>query len=178
MKAKKFVPSPEWSSPYPPLPHHFNGFTGVNVLCRIPKGIIKPLLPKPLKPDGDGDLFVLAWGHTPECDGYNVHEIQINIPVKWRNNSGHHTLIEYIDSDMGLIAGREIWGYPKKMGSIVWTKTAKGYRLECSREGVLLMRTQFSASRSAPAVDWPDMRNNYLVKRVPPLRARPHPSSS
>ncbi len=167
MKAKDFVPNPQWSIPYPPLPHRFHNLVGVNILCRAPKGVIKPLVPKPLRPDGDGDLFVLAWGHCAECEGYDVHEIQINTPIKWKGNAGHHTLVEYIDSDMGLIAGREIWGYPKKMGHIVWTKTAKGWRLECSREGVLLMRAVFSGSKAAPDIKWPSM-NNYLLKRVPP----------
>ncbi|MEJ2111051.1 MAG: hypothetical protein P8Z37_14305, partial [Acidobacteriota bacterium] len=64
-------------------------------------------LSKPLERNGDGDLFVLQMGWSPDCEGFNVHEIQINAPVKWKDGVGSTTLIEYIDSDMGLIAGRE-----------------------------------------------------------------------
>lgn len=36
MKIKKFVSIPEWSPVYTEPPHHFNGCTGLNVLCRAP----------------------------------------------------------------------------------------------------------------------------------------------
>jgi acetoacetate decarboxylase len=110
-----FVPSPEFSPPYPPLPHHFNNNHGIQILCQAPKGAIKRALPRPLEQNGNDDLFVLQMGWSPDCEGFNVHEIQINVPVKWRDGVGSTTLIEYIDSDMGLIAGREIRGWPKKM---------------------------------------------------------------
>jgi acetoacetate decarboxylase len=53
-------------------------------------------------------------GWSPDCEGFNVHEIRINAPVKWHGKTGSTTLIEYIDSDMGLIAGREIWAGPRR----------------------------------------------------------------
>ena len=49
-----FVPSPEFSPPYPPLPHHFNNNHGLQILCQAPKGAIKRALPKPLEQNGDG----------------------------------------------------------------------------------------------------------------------------
>ncbi|MEJ2111050.1 MAG: hypothetical protein P8Z37_14300 [Acidobacteriota bacterium] len=76
-----FVPSPEFSPPYPPLPHHFNDMHGIQILCRAPEGAIGRALSKPLERNGDGDLFVLQMGWSPDCEGFNVHEIQINAPV-------------------------------------------------------------------------------------------------
>jgi hypothetical protein len=96
-----FVPSPIFSPPYPPLPHHFSDVHGIQILCQAPKGAIKRALAPPLEPVGDGDLFVLLLGWTPDVEkqGYNVHEIAINAPVKWNDKVGNTTLIEYIDSD-------------------------------------------------------------------------------
>lgn len=93
-----FVPSPEFSPPYPPLPHHFNNNHGLQILCRSTKAARKRALPQPLEQNGDDDLFVLQMGWSPDCEGFNVHEIQINVPVKWRNEVGSTTLIEYIES--------------------------------------------------------------------------------
>jgi acetoacetate decarboxylase len=166
-----FVPSPEFSPPYPPLPHHFNNNHGLQILCRASKGAIKRALPQPLEQNGDDDLFVLQMGWSPDCEGFNVHEIQINVPVKWRNEVGSTTLIEYIDSDMGLIAGREIWGWPKKMSDIVWTQTAAGWTIDCNKQkdqgGIPLMKVEYTISKSTPAVEWPVMSPVYLVKRIP-----------
>ena len=166
-----FVPSPEFSPPYPPLPHHFNNNHGLQILCRAPQGAIKRALARPLEENGNDDLFVLQMGWSPDCEGFNVHEIQINAPVKWKNGVGSNTLIEYIDSDMGLIAGREIWGWPKKMAEIVWTQTATGWTIDCRKQkdqgSIPLMRVEYTISNSAPAVEWPVMMPTYLVKRIP-----------
>ena len=110
-------------------------------------------------------------GWSPDCEGFNVHEIQINAPIKWQDKVGSTTLIEYIDSDMGLIAGREIWGWPKKMADIAWTQTATGWTITCNKQkdqgGIPLMKVEYTISDSTPAVTWPVMFPVYLVKRVP-----------
>jgi len=166
-----FVPSPEFSAPYPPLPHHFNNNHGIQILCQAPKGAIKRALARPLEQRGDDDRFVLLMGWSPDCEGFNVHEIAINVPVKWKNSAGSTTLIEYIDSDMGLIAGREIWGWPKKMSDITWTQTAKGWTITCNKQkdqgSIPLMKIEYTISTSTPTVQWPDMGPVYLVKRIP-----------
>ena len=168
---KGFVPSPEFSPPYTPLPHHFNDSHNIQILCRAPKGAVQRALAQPLEQNGDGDLFVLQMGWSPDCEGFNVHEIQINAPVKWKDSIGSTTLIEYIDSDMGLIAGREIWGWPKKMADIVWTETDNGWTVECYKQkdqgGIPLMKVEYTISDSTPDVEWPVMRPTYLVKRIP-----------
>jgi acetoacetate decarboxylase len=165
-----FVPSPEFSPPYPPLPHNFGKTHGIQILCQAPKGAIKRALPRPLEQNGDDDLFVLLMGWSPDCEGYNVHEIAINTSVKWKDKVGNTTLIEYIDSDMGLITGREVWGWPKKMADIVWTQTANGWTVTCNKlkdqNSIPLMKVEYTASNSTPAVKWPDMGPTYLVKRV------------
>jgi hypothetical protein len=157
----KFVPSPEFSPPYPPLPHYFNDSHGLQILCQTPKGAIQRALPQPLEQAGNGDLFVLQMGWSPDCEGFNVHEIQINAPVKWKDKVGATTLIEYIDSDMGLIAGREIWGWPKKMADIVWTQTATGWTVDCYKQkdqgSIPLLKVEYTISASTPAIEWPTM---------------------
>ena len=171
MKAKRFVSIPEWSPLYHEPPHHFRGCTSLNILCRAPVGVIKSLLPEPLKPHGD--LFVLRWAHVEDVDGYkNIHFNEINFPCEWENNIGVHMALEYIDNEMGLIIGREVWGYPKKWGDFVWNKTTNGLYVECHRQGVLLMQTEFTGSDDSkefiPTVEWPDMNYYYLVKHIPP----------
>jgi acetoacetate decarboxylase len=166
-----FVPSPIFSPAYPPLPHHFNNNRTIQILCQAPKGAIKRALAQPLEQSGDDDLFVVLMGWSPDCEGYNVHEIAINAPVKWKNSTGNTTLIEYIDSDMGLIAGREVWGWPKKMADITWTQTATGWTITANKlkdqKSIPLMKIEYNISNSTPTVKWPDMGPTYLVKRIP-----------
>ena len=166
-----FVPSPIFSPAYPPLPHHFGKTHGIQILCQAPKGAIARALAKPLEPVGDADLFILMMGWSPNCEGYNVHETAINAPVKWKNSTGNTTLIEYIDSGMGLITGREVWGWPKKMADITWTQTATGWTVTINalkdQNSIPLMKVEYTISNSTPEVKWPDMGPTYLVKRIP-----------
>jgi acetoacetate decarboxylase len=166
-----FVPSPEFSPPYPPLPHHFGKTYGIQILCQAPKGAIKRALMHPLEPAGAGDQFVLLMGWSPNCEGYNVHEIAIDAPIKWKNSTGNTTLIEYIDSDMGLITGREVWGWPKKMADITWTQSATGWTIAVNKlkdqNSIPLMKVEYKTSVATAAVKWPDMSPTYLVKRIP-----------
>lgn len=169
-----FVPSPVFSPPYPPLPHQFSDIHTIQILCRAPKGAIKQALASPLEPAGDSDLFILLMAWTPDVakKGYNVHEIAINAQVQWKDQVGQTTLIEYIDSDMGLIAGREIYGWPKKMAIIEWTQTDTGWTVTANKMqdqgGIPLMKVEYTISDSPPAVEWPDMGSVLLVRRVPP----------
>ena len=168
-----FIPSPIFSPPYPPLPHHFSDVKAISILCQAPKGAIKRALMQPLEPGGDGDLFVLLLGWTGDVEkgGYNVHEIAINAPVQWKGSGGNTTLIEYIDSDMGLLAGREPYGWPKKMADITWTQTATGWTITAKKlkdqGSIPLMKIEYTISKSTPAVKWPDMGHTYLVRRTP-----------
>lgn len=169
----KFVPNPVFSPPYPPLPHHFSNLKTVQILCQAPKGAIKRALDPALETVGEADTFVLLLGWTGDVEkgGYNVHEIAINAPAKWKDKVGNTTLIEYIDSDMGLIAGREIYGWPKKMADITWTQTPTGWIITAKKmkdQGSRdLMRIEYKASKSTPEVKWPEMGPTLLVRRIP-----------
>ncbi len=176
-KQADFVPSPVFSPPYPPLPHHFSDVYTIQILCKAPKGAIKRALPPRLEPVGDGDTFILllAWTQDVEEGGYNVHEIAINAPVQWNGRVGNTTLIEYIDSGMGLIAGREIYGWPKKMAVITWSKTQTGWTIVATKMkdqgSIPLMKIDYKKSESTPRVEWPNMGPVLLVRRIPPASA-------
>ncbi len=169
---KDFVPSPVFSPVYPPLPHHFRDVHTIQILCQAPKGAIPRALPEPLESTGS-DQFVLLLAWTPDVEdmGFNVHEIAINALVKWKDRVGNTTLIEYIDSDMGLIAGREVYGWPKKMADITWTKTQTGWIVVANKMrdqgSIPLMKIEYKASASTPRVEWPNMGPSLLVRRIP-----------
>ncbi len=170
---KPFIPSPIFSPPYPPLPHHVSDLKTIQILCQAPKGAIKRALMPPLEAVGDADLFVLLLGWTGDVEkgGYNVHEIAINAPVQWKGRRGNTTLIEYIDSDMGLLAGREPFGWPKKMADITWNETATGWTITANKMkdqgGIPLMKIEYTISETTPEVKWPDMGPVMLVRRTP-----------
>ena len=147
-----FIPSPIFSPPYPPLPHHFSDLHTIQILCQAPKGAIKKALMPPLEQGGEGDLFVMILGWTPDVEGqgYNVHEIAINAPVRWKEGRQHHP-DQYIDSDIGIDSRSRNLRMAKKMAEITWTRRPPAERDGQQNEGsgnIPLMKIEYTISDS------------------------------
>ncbi|MCL2878447.1 MAG: acetoacetate decarboxylase family protein [Acidobacteria bacterium] len=172
----KFVPSPKFAPIYPPLPHAFRDLYGIQLLCQAPPGAIKKALMSPLEPVGNGDLFILLMGHTADVNdgGFYAHEVAINAPVTYKGRQGTTTLVEYIDTDMGLVAGREVYGWPKKMADIyyrenqgtnTWTFMVNKQK---DQAGIPLIKVEYKVTNTPSNVQWPEGGPTLLVRRIPP----------
>ena len=174
--ANKFVPSPIFAPIYPPLPHAFRDMYGIQILCQAPPGAIKKALMPPLEPVANGDLFIILMGYTADVNdgGFNAHEVAINAPVTYKGRQGTTTLVEYIDTDMGLVAGREVYGWPKKMADIyyqenkgtnTWTFVVNKQR---DQAGIPLIKVEYKVTNAPSSVQWPESGPTLLVRRIPP----------
>ncbi|UGS36476.1 acetoacetate decarboxylase family protein [Capillimicrobium parvum] len=182
--ARVFYDLPTWTPLYGEPPHAFHGCTSVGFLCRAPEGVLATLVPAPL--EALGDVFHVGWlladevdakGATPHRD---VHVVEFGIPVSYDGTVGGHCTLEYIDDDMGMAVGRELWAWPKKMGAFVWEERDGGLHLECHRKGHLIIDADFSeADGDEGGAAWPDIfgvRDDapYLqVRQVPATAGAP-----
>ena len=174
--ANKFIPSPIFAPIYPPLPHAFRDMYGIQILIQAPPGAIQKALMPPLEPVGNGDLFILLMGHTPDVNdgGFFSHEVALNAPVTYKGRQGTTTMIEYIDTDMGLVAGREVYGWPKKMADIffrenqgtnTWTFIVNKQR---DQGNIPLIKVEYKITNAPSTVQWPESGPTLLVRRIPP----------
>ena len=172
----KFVPSPIFAPIYPPLPHAFRDMYGIQLLCQAPPGAIKKALMPPLEPVGNGDLFILLMGHTADVNdgGFYAHEVAFNAPVTYKGRQGTTTMVEYIDTDMGLVAGREVYGWPKKMAEIyyrenqgtnTWTFIVNKMK---DQGNIPLVKVEYKVTNTPSSVQWPESGPTLLVRRIPP----------
>ncbi|GAA4973251.1 acetoacetate decarboxylase [Nonomuraea thailandensis] len=154
MPAPTAVTIPDWSTPlYHPAPHHFRDCTRVMLLCGVPEGVTRRLLPEPLEPIGD--FVVVSWLLIGDVDGYKgSHNVAFNVPCRFEEHVGKFCSLEYIDIDMGLAAGREMWPWPKKGGEFTWERTPEGLSLACRRHGDVLVRSEITVT-GEPAGAWP-----------------------
>ncbi|WP_072738054.1 acetoacetate decarboxylase family protein [Rhodococcus triatomae] len=68
------------------------------------------------------DVFT-AW--FPDCNyGSVYHEAGVFVHVKAGRRTGIHCPWMILDDDVALILGRELLGYPKKLGEIEWQHTS------------------------------------------------------
>ena len=172
----KFVPSPIFAPIYPPLPHAFRDMYGIQLLLQAPPGAIKKAVMSPLEPAGSADKFILLMGHTADVNdgGFYSHEVALNAPVTFNGRQGTTTMVEYIDTDMGLVAGREVFGWPKKMAEIyyrenqgtnTWTFTVNKMK---DQGNIPLIKVIYKVTNTPSNVEWPGGGPTLLVRRIPP----------
>ena len=169
-----FIPSPIFAPIYPTLPHTFRDMKTIRILCQAPPGAIKKALMPPLEPAGSGDLFTILVGSVGDVKdgGFAAHETAINTSVMYKGRLGTTTLIEYIDTDMGLVAGREVYGWPKKMGETTWMERRDGWSIMINKMkdqgSIPLIKINYTYTDTPDNVQWPEGGPTLLVRRIPP----------
>ncbi|GLE53193.1 hypothetical protein ATCCBAA256_27550 [Mycobacterium montefiorense] len=104
------------------------------------------------------DVFT-AW--LPDCNyGSAYHEAGLFVHIRTLQGTGIHCPWMILDDDVALILGRELLGYPKKLGEIDWSLSDTAIRAITSRRGHKLLHMSG--------------RLGDLISDPPPILARPH----
>lgn len=78
------------------------------------KDAIRAALPEPLQPDPAG-IVLYEWIKMPDSSGLGSYEESgIVIPCTYQGEACNFTAQMYLDNGPAILAGREIWGFPKK----------------------------------------------------------------
>lgn len=97
--------------------------------------IVKRLLPPPLKPAKDpfGGAFVANYPKTNF--GVTYLESALFLLAEYNGEEGAYCLAMPVTSDMALILGREVFGYPKKMADIYMKRDGENVEGWTERHG-------------------------------------------
>ncbi|WP_124713308.1 acetoacetate decarboxylase family protein [Mycolicibacterium nivoides] len=134
--------------------HYFTATVEVNTATMrrwLPPGV-RPATP------GRADVFT-AW--FPDCSyGSVYHEAGIFVHIKAGRRTGIHCPWMILDDDVALILGRELLGYPKKLGEIEWSGDGDTIAATASRRGHDLLTMRGTLGEALPD--------------APPILGRPH----
>lgn len=86
---------------------------------------------------GRADLFLAHFPDNPFTPGYL--EAGLFVHVKTLQGTGIHCPWMLVDDDAALILGREVTGYPKKLGAISWHADGDTISASASRHGTELV---------------------------------------
>ncbi len=102
---------------FPPPPYLYPKMRALILLFQCAPGIKEKYLPPELEPIeyGFDSIFISEYPDST-VGPYNENLILLNCTYK--DVQGSFVLNIYVDSDEALTAGREIWGYPKKLCDI------------------------------------------------------------
>ncbi|MFE3190832.1 acetoacetate decarboxylase family protein [Nocardia sp. NPDC059240] len=105
------------------------------------------------------DLFTACFpDNNFESPGY--HEAGLFVHIKTVQGTGIHCPWMILDDDVALIIGRELLGYPKKLGEVDWTLTDSEIHATATRRGHKLLGM--------------GGRLGEVIADPPPILARPH----
>ncbi len=144
--------------PYPPFPHAYRGVEDALVAFEVPAAAVAPFLPRGVEPDADPCPAEAKVRWTPLSAHGPYHEAYVSATVRWRGDRFRFLLLAWTDNESPLIAGREIWGTPKKLGRMArsWEGLGGGFAdmLTMTLErpaGLRLMTMGVTLDRPVPA---------------------------
>ncbi|WP_171058702.1 acetoacetate decarboxylase family protein [Brucella haematophila] len=153
---------------YAPLfgrpPYNYFGYRKVSAICRVDSAALSAALPEQLTLESDIiEVFVMDVPDAGSLGSYR--EGGIVARVRYGEYVGGHVLYEYVTSDDSMAAGREIWGYPKKLCEIDWTETGNNVSAHLTRRGNALIDIEFKAGEHD--YERPVLQPRLQVKRIP-----------
>ena len=113
----KLSSMPASSPSYPLPPFRFVDREYMIVIYESDPDAIRAAVPEPLIPDPSNQVFY-EWIRMPDSSGFGDYtETGQVIPVRLEGEEGVYVHSMYLDDEGPIAAGREIWGFPKKLAS-------------------------------------------------------------
>lgn len=108
---------PLTSPAYPPGPYRFVDREFLIITYRTDPRKLRELVPEPLEVDVRNPLVMFEFIRMPDSTGFGDYtESGQVIPVTFEGRRGTYTHAMFLDDHAPTAGGREIWGFPKKMG--------------------------------------------------------------
>jgi acetoacetate decarboxylase len=99
---------------YPKGPYRFIDREYMIISYETDAEVVREQLPEPLEPI-DTPLVHYEFIRMPDSSGFGSYtETGLVIPCRYRGEEMNFVSQMYLDSDEPILAGREIWGFPKK----------------------------------------------------------------
>ena len=108
---------PTWCPLYRLPPMEYKNVWQLIVVFRTTPETLAELVPSPLVANPDNLMFIqISRMFADEFGSYN--ELILGVPVMAQGKAANYSIYLVLDNDIAIGAGREIWGYPKKLGRV------------------------------------------------------------
>jgi acetoacetate decarboxylase len=105
---------PPYCPSYPRGPYRFINREYFTIIYKSDPEVIRCAVPEPLEPNKD-DIVMYEFLRMPDSSGFGSYsESGIVIPCMFGKEEVNYTVQMYLDCSPPIVAGREIWGFPKK----------------------------------------------------------------
>jgi acetoacetate decarboxylase len=116
---------PLGASLYPEPPHHFHGARQAFATYEAEANSVRAMLPPGVVPDSDPPICQLCVCDYPSTTFGPYLEAFIMVRVKVDDARYWYQPVIFTDREPALAAGREIWGFAKKLATMEWREEAE-----------------------------------------------------
>ena len=133
------MPATAMAYPLPPI--SYRGNRQVTIMFKTSPEVLANLVPAPLQPNPDQLLaFYSALMHVTAPMEWTYKEVGLLVPVSYNGRPGNYFVCLYLDTVEGILAGREIWGFPKQQAEITYAEAEGGVTTSGERMGFPLFK--------------------------------------
>lgn len=162
---------PRFGPLYSAPPFVYEGNRTVNVVLRTRPDVLQGLVPKPMTPNAEGLLFIyVADFRVTKPLPFGYKEAGVGVPVTLTNHPGNYGVVLYLDHTTAIVAGREIYGFPKKPAEITFDEERDHVVARVTRDGVVLIDTTVQKSERVDPVPSQQPVPWYNLKLIPSVK--------
>lgn len=148
-------------------PFTYKGSKMLNITFQSSQEVIDKLVPEPLVANSQG-LMVINIGTQRIAPGYTYSELILSIPVTYNKMNGSYCFLLYLDEVPPIIAGREIWGFPKYYADFEIEINDRNADAKVLSEGNLLIEAELEFGNSKMIENSQDPLL-FVVKNIPSI---------
>ena len=170
---------PQQHGLYPPPPIIYKKARALALMFQCAPNLKKNYLPPELE-SIESSLDSLVILEYPETSIGPYNEALLLLSCTYKNKPGMYVFSIYVDDDVALAAGREIWGIPKKIAEIKLTKVKKNrVNGTVTRKGIKIFDISGEITNEEPGLSPRDMFESlpfYNIKLIPDVENNTKPA--
>ena len=163
---------PGYSTPlhslfYPEPPYQYVGACCLIGVWKANHSVLEDVLPAPLAltPESQVIATVCDYPHVTGLGAY--HASALFIRCRFDDIEGGFCCHCYMDNDAAVAAGREIWGFPKKLARVELSTSAEIIKGVVERGAIPLMTFSMNVIREAQVSELPPLGDLFNLKLIP-----------
>jgi acetoacetate decarboxylase len=171
MKVPQVFSMPAASPMFAPPPYEYQGNRQATIMFKTSPETLARLVPAPLQPNPEhimGIYYGLLTIRPPSAMSYK--EVGIFVPVAYGEAPGLYVAFLYLDTTVGIVCGREMWGFPKKDASITMTEERGEVSTVVSRFGFPLIKATMRPEARAEVIPAPYYQALFTLKVIPSIK--------
>jgi acetoacetate decarboxylase len=127
-------------------PYEYRDGWTMAIMFKTTPEALRDLVPNPLVPNPQNLMFFMNSSFFASGVG-QYNEMILGAPVGFEGKPGNYYVYLMLDHDAPIAAGREIWGFPKKLGQIKMEEKDGVLISTVERAGITLVRAAMELSQ-------------------------------